>query len=149
VVRGAERQPPDVLDARGLERVQRVLDVLRVLVLVVVVPDGHDDVRAELRPHRLDELDDVRRADAADRAAVLIDAAARRDFEVEIDPLTKDRDGLIVARNGIGDRVADQRHVLKIACPRLRGGAAESERQHQHCENPPHAHDRSGALSIV
>ena len=73
-----------MLDAGSLERVERILDVLGVLILEVVVPDRDDHIRSELRAQRLRELHDARRAHAVDRAALPFDATARRDLQVEV-----------------------------------------------------------------
>ena len=113
--RSAQRQPEDPFDAGGGERVDRVLDVARVLVFEVVVADRDDHGVAELRAHRLDELDGARRAHALIRAPVTLDPPARRHLEVEVDALPKDRDRAVVARDRVGDRVADERHVLDAA----------------------------------
>ena len=87
--RGAQREPEDPFDAGGGERVDRVLDVARVLVFEIVVADGDDHGVAELRAHRLDELDGARRAHALIRAAVTLDPPARRHLEVEVDALPR------------------------------------------------------------
>ena len=138
VVRRAQRQPPHVLHAVVLERGERILDVLRVLILEVVVTDGHDHVRTELGAHRLRELDDVRRADVAVRAALLVDAPARRDLEVEIDALPQDRDRPVVARNRVGHRVADERHVLRLARSAVSDRRAGRQHECRRYEDPPH-----------
>ncbi len=65
---------------------------VRVLILEVVVAHRDHDVRPELRAHRVDERDDVRRRRAVGPGtAQPVDPAAGRDLEVERDPLADGR----------------------------------------------------------
>ncbi len=149
MVSGPQGEPPHVLHARSLESGQRVLDVLRVLILEVVVAHRDHDVGPELRAHRVDERDDVRRRCAVGPGtAQPVDPAAGRDLEVERDPLADGLDGHAVARDRVGDRVPDQRDVLQNGRVR-RGGRRRGCRKHarggerrRDAEKPPHR-DRS------
>ena len=143
MVRRAQREPPHVFHSRRLKRGDRVLDVLRVLVFEVVVPDRDDHIRPELRAQRLRELHDARRAHAVDRAALPFDATARRDLQFEVDALADDRDRAARDRDRVRDRVADQRHVLHITPSGVRHRRTDRERSHRTHEDPPHTRDGS------
>ena len=142
-MRGAQRQPPHVLHTRRLQRGERVRDVARVLILEVVVADRDDDVRPELRAHRLDQLHRARRPHALVRATVTLDPPARCDLEVEVDPLLEDRGRRRVARDRVGDRIADQRHVLQPAPAARADGRAESATTTSAATTPLIAADRT------
>jgi hypothetical protein len=141
---GSQREPPDVLHAGRLECSERRLDVPGIEILEVVVADGDDDVRPELRAHLVRELDDVRRLDAVREAARLVDAAARGRLHVEVDPAAQDRHRGVVVRHAVRDRVADHGHVLERRSRCAAGGRTESERNEHRNQCPPHALDRSG-----
>ena len=134
-----------MLHARGLERGERVFDVLRVLVLEVVVADRDDHVRgrasipATSRGRRRSE--DARRR----RASLALDPTARRYLEVEIDALLDDPDRTVRVPDRVRDRIADQGHVLHVARSGVRRRCAERKCDHEERDHPPHRADGTEA----
>ena len=91
---------------------------------------------------RVHELNDVRRLDAVDEAAVLVDPPARRHLEIqgEVGAECGRRPG--VARDAVRDRVADHGDMLNPNRARLPGERGEDEHGHDEHQGPPH-HGRS------
>ena len=83
---GPKGQPEDVLDVRGLERGQDVVDLRRIVIGEVVVADRDHDRRADLGAELLDQVDHGRRAG---RTARVLEPPAGRRLEVEVDPLVE------------------------------------------------------------
>ena len=106
---------------------QRLLDVVRVVVLVVVVADGHHDDGAEVATELRRALDDVRRADAVVRAAQVAEASARGDLELEVDARAEDLARLRVVRHRGRGRVPEHGDTDLVTARRIcsRRGAGE------------------------